>query len=237
MLKIVLDNRETKLKELFLNDIDTTCEVQTLLCGDIHFVCNDKVIFVFERKTISDLASSIIDGRYKQQKQNMLLQYDRTKCFYIIEEFNFSLINDMVYGAIINTITRDKINMIYTQNIKDTLKFCKYLYKKMKTNPNDYNNDNLSFVSQDIVYTHKKVRDKNVLYLEQLCCIPSISMQTAKAIQTKYPSMFHLYSNLSSLSHDEKIIKLSSIVTTDKNGKIRHISNTCINNIINMLFV
>ena len=66
-MTLVIDNREkaliTKLKEKNIE-----FEIKQLDIGDIQFLDNKNTIkLIFERKTISDLASSILDGRYKEQ--------------------------------------------------------------------------------------------------------------------------------------------------------------------------
>ena len=66
-MTLVIDNREkaliTKLREKNIE-----FEIKQLDIGDIQFLNSDGHIkVIFERKTISDLASSILDGRYKEQ--------------------------------------------------------------------------------------------------------------------------------------------------------------------------
>jgi ERCC4-type nuclease len=65
LLKMVLDCREQKLIEIFP---DT--ETKQLDIGDILYVDseNSDIKCIVERKTLNDLSSSIIDGRYKEQK-------------------------------------------------------------------------------------------------------------------------------------------------------------------------
>ena len=76
-LEIIIDNRETSLyNNMIERDLDKfekkiTITKKQLEIGDIHLVFNDN-IYVYERKTMNDLMSSIKDGRYKEQKLRLL---------------------------------------------------------------------------------------------------------------------------------------------------------------------
>ena len=67
---LILDCREHKLIEMFP---DT--ETKQLDIGDILYVNSEnhsEIKCIVERKTLNDLSSSIIDGRYKEQKCRLL---------------------------------------------------------------------------------------------------------------------------------------------------------------------
>ena len=88
-MQLILDHREGKLKELFQNQLDINkdikIEYKNLEYGDFCIFNNEDPFIIIERKTLDDLSSSIIDGRYKEQKQKMLSLVDRKKIYYIIE--------------------------------------------------------------------------------------------------------------------------------------------------------
>ena len=76
-MKLKIDYREKKIIDLLnKNDEMKTKKydfsVENLTLGDI-VICddNDKEILLIERKSISDLASSIIDGRYNEQSYRL----------------------------------------------------------------------------------------------------------------------------------------------------------------------
>ena len=77
MLKIIIDSRETNLfNNIIERDLDKyvdkiTIIKQQLEIGDIHIQMDD-LIYVYERKTINDLLSSVKDSRYKEQKSRLL---------------------------------------------------------------------------------------------------------------------------------------------------------------------
>ena len=65
-MNIVVDYREAGLIEQF-NAMGVEIETRNLVLGDILLEQEGKEVILFERKTIEDLASSIVDGRYKEQ--------------------------------------------------------------------------------------------------------------------------------------------------------------------------
>ena len=65
MIKLHVDNREHAVIE-HLDDI--VFEIVPLNVGDFQFWEDDRLLMVIERKTYADLAASIKDGRYAEQK-------------------------------------------------------------------------------------------------------------------------------------------------------------------------
>lgn len=65
MIKLHVDNRERAVIE-HLDDI--VFEITSLNVGDFQFWEDDRLLMVIERKTYADLAASIKDGRYAEQK-------------------------------------------------------------------------------------------------------------------------------------------------------------------------
>ena len=113
-LEIIIDSREQKLYEdIISRDLDVytdkiNIQYKTIDLGDIHIIYND-IVLIFERKTISDLQSSIQDGRYREQKSRMLANYKPEILSYIIEGDNILSTRSynkskMLQGAYINTM-------------------------------------------------------------------------------------------------------------------------------------
>ena len=147
MLEILIDNRETKLKTLFENhlfkDKKQTPEIKysNLDLGDIVIKKEGKILLIFERKSIPDLYSSINDGRYKEQKIRLLNNFPLKNVVYIIEDANtqflekkFKNFKSIVNGAIINSIFRDKIRLIKTNNVNQTFEYLITIIKKIYNN-------------------------------------------------------------------------------------------------------
>ena len=75
-MKIVVDNREhslIKLLKALNNDYEYNIPivVEKMDLGDIAIHFDDEEIILMERKKLSDLASSIRDGRYKEQSYRL----------------------------------------------------------------------------------------------------------------------------------------------------------------------
>lgn len=224
-VSIIIDNRETKLyTNLNERDLDIykdkiIIEKRQLDIGDIHIIFND-ITYIYERKTVNDLLSSVKDGRYKEQKHRLLAS--STNNNYIIEgdtitsHKNFS--NQKLLTSIyLNSIYRDKINVFFTSNIDDTCTFILLLATKMIEKPENfinYNHDiNHDYIDVCKIKTKKSSNiDKDTCYLLQLSQIPTISKEIAKKIKEVYPSMSTLLQTLETKSDlKEKIKLLSSI--------------------------
>lgn len=66
-MKVVVDHREPEIFRTLFSEQDTVL-VDTLTCGD--FLINDQ--WLFERKTVSDLCVSLVDGRLFKQALHLL---------------------------------------------------------------------------------------------------------------------------------------------------------------------
>ena len=186
--------------------------------------------YIYERKTVKDLLSSIKDGRYKEQKARLLKEKEKNANInYIIENdsitSNKDFINQKVLTSIyINSIYRDKINVFFTSNISDTVTFILLLVSKIIDKPENFiinpnnnnpnndnpNNDNkLEYIDVCKIKTKKNANiDKDTCYLLQLSQIPSISKEIAKKIKEVYPSLMILIKTIEDLKDKNKQIEL-----------------------------
>ena len=190
-MEIIIDTRETKLKDYFQTKDNVT--IKALDIGDIIFKYNDDIVLVIERKTLSDLASSIKDGRYKEQKIRLISNVPRNKIVYIIEGCLSKHPNTIIGGlpvytlfsSLINTMMRDQIMIYKTKNIKETIRFIKNFTKKLEK-------QGISFLNKQCLETQfeksciKKKKKNNmtpeICFLSQLSQIPGISYNIAKII-------------------------------------------------------
>ena len=123
-LYIIIDVREDLLyNDIFDRDLDIykdKIEIikESLDIGDIHIKYND-ILYIFERKTVRDLVSSIHDGRYREQKARMLSIYDKYQLSYIIEEDD--VISSKIYSNKWSGGILVKID-VYEKNISILLK-------------------------------------------------------------------------------------------------------------------
>ena len=65
-MNLIIDIRESKLISLYENN-NINYEKKQLDLGDVQINNSNNTVIVFERKTLNDLLSSIVDGRYNEQ--------------------------------------------------------------------------------------------------------------------------------------------------------------------------
>lgn len=232
--KIIVDSREKSLfgilKDRDLDIYSDKIEIlkEQLDIGDIHlsFSHNDNnYLYIYERKTNTDLIASIKDGRYKEQKLRLIASCANSLNYIIEGDMITSLKNKnnqkMVSGAYIHSMYRDKINVIFTADLEDTSTFLLLMASKIIDKPENFicinNNDSCNYIDYCKIKTEKnKNIDKNTCYLLQLSQIPSISKEIAKNISNHYPSLVSL---LSALNESED--KIGLLMKIDKIGKTK----------------
>lgn len=224
-LKVIIDHREGKIKELINPD-----KVPCLICyenlehGDIVIYHDGVPVFFFERKTLSDLKASINDGRYRNQKLRMLEKFDKGMIYYIIE--GDGIREEALKGAIINTMLRDKIGVFKTKDVNDTIQLLYDILDRVHKDPKKYISTTDSGLQQSVGNRNES------MFVNMLCQIPHISLKTAKAIEQKYKCFHDLQVALHNKTYDEKLKSLKDIMIVDPKGKSRKISSTACDNII-----
>lgn len=129
--QVIIDSRDSKfIKFIKLVDPEFNFKVRALSVGDIKIKTNNCMIII-ERKTVSDLKSSFYDNRYRNQKKRLieLMHKKGERVYYIIE--GTSGYDNRIYGAISNTIVRDRIPVIVSKDKKSTLHYIKSLAKSL----------------------------------------------------------------------------------------------------------
>ena len=240
-LIIIIDSREHQLYEYIISrDLDIYKDKIEIVkscidLGDIHIIFND-ILFIFERKTTSDLQSSIQDGRYKEQKTRMLSNYTQKQISYIIEgddvlsskTFNKSR---MLQGAYLHTMFRDNIRVLYTKNINEPAPLILTISSKIIDKPQNFI-DNREEVPIDytscIKLKKKKIEniDEKSCYIMQLSQIPYISNIIAKNISNYYPNMISLIISLNdSENKNKELCKIEGIGKEKANFIIKYLFN------------
>ena len=244
--KIILkiDNRESKFKELInRNDLDTLVKFnenleikyENLELGDFIFQYNNQDILVFERKTLPDLASSIQDCRYSNQKLNLLHVYERKKIYYIIEGSIDYVKNepekDKLIGSIINTMIRDDIKIFTTKNVIDTYNLLYNISERLIKDINKYITEDANDNTKVLLSKKKKINSKEDCFKYQIMQLPGLSEKTATGIVERFHSMKEFYLELKDLTDDDKIIILSDIKINN-----RKISSKVVKSIVELMF-
>jgi ERCC4-type nuclease len=114
-----------------LNGRDIEIKTKNLLLGDILI---DKLLI--ERKTINDLAASIVDGRYREQSFRLSKALEEGyKVFYFIEGNMDLYTGSMSKNTLVSTVyslTNKGFQVILTKNSKETSYFLLQFAEKMK---------------------------------------------------------------------------------------------------------
>lgn len=179
-LLLEIDYREKKILSLIsgINTQSTNLEV-----GDFLFK-NEDPILIIERKTISDLMSSIIDGRFRDQKQRLALT-NLPVCF-IIEKDSFQM-NDkhrtMYRGSIVNLLFKHSYKVLHSNSPSETVDILTTIYNKIKKG-------DISFEQSTLLpeFNSKSKLVSDNMFVSQLCLIKGISKGIAKQIVEKYRS-------------------------------------------------
>ena len=143
-LEVILDNREHSLiTEILSRDLDKYKEYidikkEQLDLADVQIKYKN-IFYVFERKTPTDLISSIKDGRYKEQKTRLLSNVPISNITYIIEGDTVVSHNkynaNILHGSYLHTMFRDNIRVLYTKNINETSTLILTIATKILDNP------------------------------------------------------------------------------------------------------
>ena len=257
---IKIDYREKELEKLILNYKNNNNKYENIIIknenlhlGDIILCDNDEnEVVIIERKTLKDLASSICDGRYKDQSKRLDSYNIHNHNIYYLIEGNIS--NFKPFTKTRNIITSDILLSTFTsisnikgfslyksENLEESSRWI--LQMMFKINKEKYNNyfknnsktDTSNNIIQNTDYIpliNKKksnnitVKNIDIIILSQ---IPKVSTITAKTIINEYETLCNLIDNMKinkdALSH----------IKTFNNNKYRKISKSCIENIYKFL--
>lgn len=141
---LIIDTREVRSqteRDFFqktLSNSGIKCEVLPLSVGDGIWIARNHVTgeevvlnYIFERKRIDDLAFSIRDGRFQEQKNRLKMAAMKNN-YYIVEEggfdqTGFSVSGEALQTAISMTITSSDFYLKKLKTIEDTISFLKCL--------------------------------------------------------------------------------------------------------------
>ena len=136
---IVLDAREHALNAA-MAPLCPSCSVKQLDIGDVHIAVDGVLSAVVERKTIADLAASVKDGRYAEQKARLSafaasVQPRPCTVVYVIEREGKPLAFDQrmrgvgampaatLQGCFMSLFLRTGTRVVVTEDVQDTAAF------------------------------------------------------------------------------------------------------------------
>jgi crossover junction endonuclease MUS81 len=149
---LILDSRESKLIDLIKSKSPTEFKIpystENLQIGDIiikHTLDNITYSLIIERKCVNDMIASIKDGRYKEQKIRLLAELansPNTIITYLLEgsstEIRLPQDKIMFNGSIISSTFRDKISIIRTYSLAETLEILIRLHERFTKDITDF---------------------------------------------------------------------------------------------------
>ena len=182
-IRIVVDEREKKSGiPGILKGIGINLEIKTLPIGD-YIVAPETVV---ERKTISDLVSSIFDGRLFDQC-NRLKEHYQFPILLIegnIDEIEELTENSLVFYGAISSIAIDfKIPVIHTPNASHTSKLLVSMCSRKDASKGPF---------------IKKIRKSNDIQKQQLsmlCSLPGVGEKTAIRMLEKFGTPLRVLSS------------------------------------------
>lgn len=208
-MDIIVDNREKGLVKLlnsykFIYELEhINVQIEQLPIGDIIIKDRDsgEERIVFERKHVSDLASSIVDGRYKEQSYRLdgSCPLSNHNIIYIIEGSVASLNPKFtkvkpaaIYSAICSLQYFKGFSVMKTSNIEETceyiLRMADKIYREKPTTAYYTNKGEPSQLQQTHEYSDvvKRVKKDNItqenIGIIMLSQVPGVSPATAKML-------------------------------------------------------
>lgn len=250
---IQIDSRENDLfqmvSSLITQNAKINIEIETiqLEIGDICIRKNreSEETILIERKSINDLAASIIDGRYKEQSYRLFhTNIPNHNIIYLIEgkvtDLNrrFTRIKpSALYSSMIVLQYFKGFSVFRTMSLKESAEYIVRITDKISRESTKGYYD--GFVNpyegveyQQVVSKNKKtnITPENIGEL-MLCQIPSVSSNIAKEVMNRFGTIVNLIESI----QESGIECLDSLYTTNTKGQQRNISSTAKSNIVSYL--
>jgi len=193
---LIIDIRERHVIE-YCQEQKIDFQSSSLEVGDI-IITHGEHSLVFERKTIADVAASIKDGRFSEQKNRLKTIYPFHRITYLIEgstdslrtsETLYNISTQALVSSFISSRYRDGFQVIHTKDIADTVWHVQEIRKRMGEKTT-LDTETKEFIST-IKVKSKKMDNitPEVCYIMQLSQLPGFSVTIAQEIATVYPSM------------------------------------------------
>lgn len=228
-VRFKIDNRENKLLEILDK---SKFSIEPLDIGDFQIIIENEQgeqrCSVFERKTISDLESSIKDGRWQEQKLRCISS--GWNIVYIIENWSKSTMkNKMVTSAVLNMFLKGNIKIFLSSGLTNTAEFINELIERVQKNPLKYfehvaSGHNYDQCLVNVKQKKKENVNKKQILTQQLCAIPGISWKKATSLIEEL--------NIESIGELCEIVKLNANALNECKGIGKCLSTNIIDNII-----
>ncbi len=191
-IKFLIDNREQHLMaNLRDKSPDFYYECANLILGDIQVIINDKLSYVIERKTYTDLLASITDGRYRDQAMRLSNLSSDIRVIILIEgDIAHHNLNNTVISCFA-TFTCLGLSIIPTSDLTATCYFLQNLDVKLRSDKPEYHRSG-GDISSCAGKNRVCIKDVADTYKVILQSIPKLSRGVISSIMAKYPTLFSL---------------------------------------------
>jgi ERCC4-type nuclease len=176
---LVIDARETKLIDE-LRKREAHFAIESLAVGDALFRRGAGTHLICERKTYADLAASIGDGRFREQRAR--LKEAGVPTIYLLEgphRLRKEADAARVRGALENLAVVHGIHVLPTPSLAETAKSLLSLRAKLSE----------GYTAEPARIVKRKERIMENIFLHQLHCVPGVSLAIAARVVESYPSM------------------------------------------------
>lgn len=246
-MELIIDNRET-LKSEFQHV--SWARTENLALGDYIFQYQGDPVVIIERKTVEDMANSIRDGRYREQKARLFDSYPVHKIMYLIEgdltiengSIHYNKVSkSTIYSSLFNLLLRDHLNLFITNNVQESVEFLHQLAAKIQKHGKKFLTQSSSRTCETTLFDSKKVSGKKnmtpqLVYKLQLSAIPGVSSKVADCLISTYPSLHNLMLELGSMDADQRFDVVCNLKQTSTNGKTRRLGKRVAKNVCDYLF-
>lgn len=209
VIKCIVDIRESALlvalNDIVKNskDVNIVLESKALDIGDICFYVDDTLTHIWERKTPQDLASSITDGRFRDQKARCVAYrelHPSVELGFIIEGPFTKMragTEPRVRGALCNLALNPAFSVLPTKDTQWTAQCLVNMLGKVQLGSEP-------IAGQQPVdaqlWVPRKMKTPRDIFMIQLLCLPGIGNAAAVFLSNEFECMHRFMTRLSSES-------------------------------------
>lgn len=239
MIVVTVDVKErfdySQLQELVAASTKQPCTVETKQMDVADFRISvdggKSTIMFLERKTLPDLAASLRDGRYAEQKIRQLAETTTRYKGYVIERtkpLGSVMGEKQFYGVLASLSVKSQMQTYVTNSSDETLQLIASLCKKLLDVAAKHHEegDTVSYYEKSIKHAQQSTKAKNITpelcYRLQLAQIPGISLNYATCIANT-PEFASMRLLVTKLLEDEGQAVLADVKVSPKRrlGKVR----------------
>lgn len=197
MIKLIIDSRENQvLNKIITPEYSSLFEKYVIIrrklleCGD-YMIVNVPTTYkiLIERKTVSDLLSSIKDGRYYTQMENM----KKLNSAGIVNDIYYIIENNTTFGESIDVnnyinhiLFKHGIKVCKTDSLHDTVETLASITKLFKKRIEMSTTGGTSSIIKHSPPPRTELDINKIIFIQMLTCIPTVSPSVAYGIVKYY---------------------------------------------------